>query len=170
MSGATGLVDEGECVMREIGGYFELDPGGGDTPLPNGVLLNSGRNALRHIVRMQKIKSIWVPDYTCPVVWDALKAERCELRFYSIGSDMLPIEKIPRTDFILYTNYFGCCGKNVEMLAVEYPNLIVDCAQAYHAKPKGRASFCSRESDGRGAAEISAFWPGGRSSEVFPSG
>ena len=129
--------------MAEIGGYFELDPGGGNTPLPNGVLLNSGRNALRHIVRQLKIKSIWVPEYTCPVVWDALRAEKCELRFYSIGLDMLPTEKMPRNDFVLYTNYFGCCGKNVEMLAAEYPNLIVDCAQAYHAQPKGRASFCS---------------------------
>ena len=129
--------------MKEIGGYFELDPGSGNMPLPNGVLLNSGRNALRHIVRQLKIKSIWVPEYTCPVVWDALKAEECEFKFYSIGLDMLPTEKMPRNDFVLYTNYFGCCGKNVEMLAAEYPNLIVDCAQAYHAQPKGRASFYS---------------------------
>ena len=129
--------------MKEIGGYFELDLGGGNTPLPNGVLLNSGRNALRHIVRQLKIRSVWVPDYTCPVVWDALRAEKCELRFYSIGLDMLPTEKVPRNDFVLYTNYFGCCGKKVEMLAAEYPNLIVDCAQAYHAQPKGRASFYS---------------------------
>ena len=129
--------------MTEIGGYFELDPGGGNTPLPDGVLLNSGRNALRHIVRQLKVKSIWVSEYTCPVVWDALRAENCELKFYSIGADMLPATKLPRNDFVLYTNYFGCCGKNVEMLATEYPNLIVDCAQAYHAKPKGRASFTS---------------------------
>lgn len=129
--------------MTEIGGYFELDPGGGNTPLPDGVLLNSGRNALRHIVRKLKIKSMWVPEYTCPVVWDALKAEKCELKFYSIGKDMLPTEKFPHDDFVLYTNYFGCCGKNVDTLAAEYPNLIVDCAQAYHAQPKGRASFYS---------------------------
>ena len=129
--------------MKEIGGYFELDPGGGNMPLPDGVLLNSGRNALRHIVRQLKIKAIWVPEYTCPVVWNALKAEKCELKFYSIGKDMLPTEKFSHDDFVLYTNYFGCCGKNVGMLAAEYPNLIVDCAQAYHAQPKGRASFCS---------------------------
>ena len=134
---------DAEIVMKEIGGYFERDPGGGNTPLPNGALLNSGRNALRHIVWQLKIKSIWVPEYTCPVVWDALKAEECELKFYSIGPYMLPTVKMPRNDFVLYTNYFGCCGKNVEMLAAEYPNLIVDCAQAYHAKPKGHASFYS---------------------------
>ena len=129
--------------LSEIGGYFELDPGGGDAPLPNGVLLNSGRNALRHIVRRLKIRSIWVPDYTCPVVWNALRSEKCELRFYSVGSDMLPTEGVPRSDFVLYVNYFGCCGKDVEVLAADYPNLIVDCAQAYHAAPKGRASFSS---------------------------
>ena len=136
-------MDEGECVVKELGGYFELDQGGGDTPLPNVVLLNSGRNALRHIVRQLKVKSIWVPDYTCPVVWDAFKAEKCELKFYSVGLDMLPAERFPQNDFILCTNYFGCCGKNVEQLASEHPNLIVDCAQAYHANPKGRASFSS---------------------------
>lgn len=129
--------------MKEIGGYFELDPGGGNAPLPDGVLLNSGSNALRHIVRQLKIKLIWVPDYTCHVVWDALRAENCELKFYSLGLDMLPTEKLPRNDFVLYANYFGCCGKKVEMLAAEYPNLIVDCAQAYHAAPKGRALFRS---------------------------
>lgn len=85
--------------MKEIGGYFELDPGGGNTPLQNGVLLNSGRNALRHIVRQLKIKSMWVPEYTCPVVWDALKAEKCELKFYSIGADMLPTKKLVHRSF-----------------------------------------------------------------------
>ena len=129
--------------MREIGGYFELDPGGGDTLLPRGILLNSGRNALRHIVRQLKVKSIWVPEYTCPVVWEALKAEQCELKFYSVGMNMLPAARLPRNDFVLYTNYFGCCGKNVEVLAAEYPNLIVDCAQAYFAFPKGMTSFSS---------------------------
>lgn len=136
-------MDEGCGIVKEIGGYFELDPGGGETPLPRGVLLNSGRNALRHIVRQLKIKSIWVPEYTCPVVWEALKADRCELKFYSVGVNMLPTAELPRNDFILYPNYFGCCGKNVELLAAEYPNLIVDCAQAYYAKPKGLASFSS---------------------------
>ena len=29
MSGETGFVDEGECVVREIGGYFELECGHG---------------------------------------------------------------------------------------------------------------------------------------------
>ena len=124
--------------VKAIGGYFELDGGGGASPLPDGVLLNSGRNALRHIIRKLGVKHIYVPYYTCPVVWDALKAEG-----YEIGADLKPRTIFTRNDFVLYTNYFGCCGGIVDELAADYPNLIVDCAQAYYAHPKGRASFSS---------------------------
>ena len=128
---------------RAIGGYFELDGGGGTSALPDGVLLNSGRNALRHIVRKLGIRSIHVPYYICPVVADALKAEGCEIDRYSLGDDMFPGRTFPVDDFVLYVNYFGVCGRKVDMLAQLYPNLIVDCAQAYFARPKGRTSFAS---------------------------
>ena len=57
MFGEVRHVDEGECVVKEIGGYFELDPGGGDTPLPNCMLLISGRNVLRAFSFVVKITS-----------------------------------------------------------------------------------------------------------------
>ena len=128
---------------QAIGGYFELDGGGGTSPLPDGVLLNSGRNALRHVVRKLGVKRILVPYYTCSVVWDALKAEGCELEFYEIGADFKPRTIFSQNDFVLYTNYFGCCGGIVDELVEDCSNLIVDCAQAYYASPKGRASFSS---------------------------
>ena len=128
---------------QAIGGYFELDSGTGQSHLPDGVLLNSGRNALRHIVRMIGITHIHVPYYICPVVVDALVAEGCEVERYALSDDMLPAQTFPQEDYVLYVNYFGVCGRNVDRLAAQYPNLIVDCAQAYFAHPKGRASFSS---------------------------
>ena len=128
---------------RAIGGYFELDSGRGVSALPDGVLLNSGRNALRHIVRKLGIRSIHIPHYICPVVADALAAEGCDMDRYSLDDDMFPDRTFPVDDFVLYVNYFGVCGRKVDMLAQLYPNLIVDCAQAYFARPKGRASFSS---------------------------
>jgi len=128
---------------KAIGGYFELDAGQGHSMLPDGVLLNSGRNALRYIVCKLGIKRIQAPYYTCPVVWEALALEKCQVEFYEIGLDFRPKKLFAREDFILYTNYFGCCGGIVDELATDYPNLIVDCAQAYYANPKGRASFSS---------------------------
>lgn len=126
-----------------IGGYFSMDPGTGASALPNGVLLNSGRNALRHIVRALGIQRIHMPYYICPVVADALNAEGCEILRYALSDDMLPAEIFPQGDYVLYVNYFGVCGQKVDYLASQYPNLIVDCAQAYFAKPKGLASFSS---------------------------
>ena len=128
---------------RAIGGYFELDPGTGRSPLPDGVLLNSGRNALRHIVRKLGVKLIHVPHYICPVVADALEAERCRIERYALSDGMMPAGTLPVDDFVLYVNYFGVCGQKVDRLASRHPNLIVDCAQAYFAVPKGRAAFAS---------------------------
>ena len=128
---------------RAIGGYFELDQGLGHAELPEGVLLDSGRNALRHIVRKLKIRSMHIPHYICPVVAKALESEGCEIDRYSLDENMFPDRAFPLEDFVLYVNYFGVCGGKVDALARLYPNLIVDCAQAYLARPKGRASFSS---------------------------
>ena len=60
----------GKSGMKEIGGYFELERGP-FKPYHDGVYLNSGRNALRYIVRKLGIHKIHVPYYTCPVVFEA---------------------------------------------------------------------------------------------------
>ena len=130
-------------IDRSIGGYFEMDSGAGVSDLPLGILLNSGRNALRHIVRMLGIKKLHVPYYICPVVIEALEDENCEIDRYLLTDDMLPSTKFSKKDYVLYVNYFGVCGRKVDCLAMQYSNLIVDCAQAYYANPKGLASFSS---------------------------
>jgi len=128
--------------MREIGGYFELERGP-YAPLHGGVLLNSGRSALRLIVRLLKITRIHVPYYTCPVVHEALKAERCVVDHYELDKLFMPSKPFRKDDFILANDYFGLKGGNIAQLASEYPNLIVDNAQSYFANPLGRAAFYS---------------------------
>lgn len=109
----------------------------------NGVYLNSARNALRYIIRAYGIKTMRVPAYTCPVVWDAIGAENCEIRFYDIDDGFMPVHGCGKDDFILYNNWFGVCGKQVEAMAECHPNLIVDNAQAFYSAPKGLACFYS---------------------------
>ncbi len=109
----------------------------------NGVYLNSARNALRYIIRVYGIKTMRVPAYTCPVVWDAIGAENCEIRFYDIDDGFMPVHGCGKDDFILYNNWFGVCGKQVEAMAECHPNLIVDNAQAFYSAPKGLACFYS---------------------------
>ena len=128
--------------MKEIGGYFELECG--HNPLYHkGVYLNSGRNALRYIIRKLGIRKLHIPYYTCPVVNQAIEAEGCQIEQYELDADFMPARDFPLNDFVVYNNYFGVCGKKVSELSARYPNLIVDNAQAFYSRQIGRAAFYS---------------------------
>ena len=128
---------------KEIGGYMELESYGAATYHKGSVLLNSGRNALKYIIRAYDIKKLFIPYYTCPVVWEVVKEESCELLFYDINSDFMPTQKLPEGAFILVNDYFGVCSENIDKLADLYENMIVDNAQSFYSKPKGIGSFYS---------------------------
>lgn len=130
-------------LFKEIGGYFELETAVGKEFYPDAIALNSARNCLRYVIRAYGIKEIYVPYYTCEVIFQAAKSENCELKFYHINENFLPTQEFKKDDFILYTNYFGVCAKNVKYLSKKYPNLIVDNAQAFYMPKSGLASFYS---------------------------
>ncbi|MDR3243998.1 MAG: hypothetical protein LBT79_04540 [Elusimicrobiota bacterium] len=130
--------------MKEIGGYFGLERGNNsDFYHKNPILLNSARNALRYIVKAYRIKKIFIPYYTCPFVFDALKSERCNIERYDIDKNCMPIARFHKDAFIVYNNYFGVFGNNVKELAKIYRNLIVDNAHSFYSMPRGLASFYS---------------------------
>lgn len=107
------------------------------------IKLNLARNCLKYLIQVYAIRRIYLPYYTCPVVWNSAREENCEVKFYHIDKDFLPTEKFEENDFILYTNYFGINFKNCKNLAKKYPNLIVDNSHSFFCKPLGLASFNS---------------------------
>jgi selenocysteine lyase/cysteine desulfurase len=130
-------------LYKEIGGYFEFETYGAEPFHPNAILLNSARNALRYVVRAYGIETLNVPYYTCPVVWDAIESENCEIVFYDIDEDFLPGQEFDSSAYILVNNYFGICDGNIVKLSKRYTNLIVDNAQSFFSKPLSLASFYS---------------------------
>jgi len=129
--------------FKEIGGYFELETEEKKEFYPDAIALNSARNCLRYLIKTYDIKKIQIPYYTCNVVWQAARSENCKIKFYHIDENFLPTTEFEKNDFVLYTNYFGVCAKNVELLNKKYPNLIVDNAQAFYMPNLGFASFYS---------------------------
>ena len=127
-------------MSKAIGGYFELElPDRGRFLHDDGVLLNSGRNALEYVLRaLPEVKHIWLPYYTCDVVLEPVKKLKVPFTFYHIN-DKLEIEspiELKTGEYLLYTNYFGIKDIYVEYLAGEYgAHLIVDNAQAWYAEP-----------------------------------
>ncbi len=127
--------------MQAIGGYFELADyeAGKSFPHQEGVLLNTGRNALEYILRcLGDVKGIYLPYYTCEVVLEPLKKLHISWFFYHINAKFEMVEDIQPNEgeYIIANNYYGIKDAYIQTLANKYGDqLIVDCAQALFAKP-----------------------------------
>lgn len=127
--------------MEAIGGYFELADlvEEGRFPHNDGVLLNTGRNALEYILRsIGKVKRVYLPYYTCEVVREPLEKLLIPYTYYHINQQFEIVDDIqPKQDeYIIANNYFGIKDAYIQKLADKYSDkLIVDCAQAFFAKP-----------------------------------
>ena len=126
--------------MKSIGGYFEIaDYEEGVFPHQNGILLNTGRNALEYILRsIGDVKGIYLPYYTCEVVLEPLKKLCIPWTFYHINARFEIDDDInpQKGEYIIANNYYGIKDAYIQQLAEKYgENLIVDCAQALFAKP-----------------------------------
>lgn len=126
--------------MREIGGYFELEIPiiNKDYTHSNGILLNSGRNALKYILISlgDNLKKVYLPYYTCEVVLEPIINLGIDYEFYPIN-ERLEIENPPilrEGDYIIVNNYFGIKDNYIKLVSESYKEkLIVDQAQAWFA-------------------------------------
>lgn len=130
-------------MTKPIGGFFEMACGTSSQYHDGAIALNSARNALRYVIRAYNIREMYVPYYTCPVVWDAIMSEGCNIIPYDIDDTFVPNCDFPDNAFILYNNYFGVCGKIVLELSKKYKNLIIDNAQAFFAPHHALATIYS---------------------------
>ncbi|MBO7616706.1 MAG: hypothetical protein J6T22_05830 [Bacteroidales bacterium] len=131
--------------MNAIGGYFELElPEHGRFPHEDGVLLNSGRNALEYVLQaLGDVNHVFVPYYTCDVVLEPLVKLGIPYTFYSINQN-LELKEWPTLqsgEYLIFNNYFGIKDEYVVKLAKRYGSqLIVDNAQAWFTDPIGGVS------------------------------
>lgn len=125
-------------TMNEpIGGYFELELSRGREFHQNAIKLNSARHSLEYIIIVNNIQEIWLPHYSCDVLWEPCIRHQVNIRYYSIN-DHLEIDRsmmIPSDAYVVYTNYFGVKDVYVHSISKVYKNLIVDNAQAFFSLP-----------------------------------
>ncbi len=139
--------------IKPIGGYFELANYEAEHPFPlqEGVLLNTGRNALEYILKsIPDIKKVYLPYYTCEVVLEPLKRNYISFSFYCINNKFEIAEDIRLADgeYLIANNYFGLKDSYILELAKKYGNrLIVDNAQALFAPvlPNIKAFYSTRK-------------------------
>ncbi len=119
--------------MKAIGGYFELELNKGNEIHHNCIRLNCGTNCLEYILRAKKYRRIHLPYFTCEAIPDRCKALGIEIEYYHVDINLDPILEVKNTPAaaVLYTNYFGIKNSVAKGLQHQYPNLIIDNAQAF---------------------------------------
>ncbi len=126
--------------MKEIGGYFELElqRRNNEFPHANCPAFNSGRHALEFILRQlgDKVKTVYIPYFTCDVIIEPLQRLGIEYKFYHINEN-LEIANIPnlnKNEYLIANNYFGIKDSYAEVLFQKLGSkLIIDNAQALFA-------------------------------------
>lgn len=123
--------------MDAIGGYFELELRRGAHYHKDAIWLNSGRNGFEYILRARGYNKVYMPYYTCQVMFDTATEIGVEIAYYMINEQLEPITlpELQHGEAFLYTNYYGLKQECVRKLAKHYGDrLIVDNAQAFYAE------------------------------------
>lgn len=123
--------------LKAIGGYFNLQLPALEEYHPSLIKLNTGRNALEYILKVNGYSCIYIPYFTCEVILEPIKKLGIQYHFYTLDKNLDPIIdfEIEANECFLYTNYFGIKQLTVNNLAKMDMNLIVDNSQAFFLKP-----------------------------------
>lgn len=124
--------------MKEIGGYFELElpVGNADFLHSDGIMLNSGRNALKFILNNIKgVNKVWVPDYTCFSIRKVMDDLGMCYEIYPVD-ETLQLKYLPvlsDNEYIIINNYFGIKDEYVAKIRLHYGSQsIIDNTQAWY--------------------------------------
>ncbi len=121
-----------------IGGFFEFELDHGAHYHQNAVHLNLGRSCLEYIIRSADYKTIYVPQYTCGVLFDTLSTLDIQVKRYPVNEKLeidLDVNLIPADALFMYTNYFGLKDPYILSISKRIKNLIIDNCQAFFSKP-----------------------------------
>ena len=130
------IVKDG-VILREIGGYIELDTYMLPMLHDNGISLNCGRNALAYILLAKNIKRLLIPYFLCDSVYQVCLKYNVEVDYYHICDTFFPQNvNIKDGEWIYIVNYYGQLSEdNIKMMQKQYNRIIIDNAQAYFMKP-----------------------------------
>lgn len=125
---------------------FEIPPAR-PLELPHGAqLVNTGRNALRLLVRQHGARRVHLPMLGCGVLGDALAADGVEVAWYRIGCDLRPLQlPAPRPrELVVLCDLFGVTGDDVGVLAEAHAATVLDLTHSVlDPRPGDRPWFAS---------------------------
>lgn len=124
-------------IVKEIGGYIELEHYTGKMLHEGAIALNCGRNALAYLIKARKIKKIALPYFLCDSVINICKQYDVEVSYYHIGENFLPQKvELMEDEWLYLVDFYGQLSKDdIRRICDTYQRVIVDYAQAYFEMP-----------------------------------
>lgn len=125
-------------MMKEIGGYIELDTYHLPMLHEGAIALNCGRNALAYLFKSRGIRKLKVPYFICDSVLNVCDREGVGKDYYHIDSQFRPMPDLSLADdeWLYLVNYYGQLkDKEISRYVYEYKRVIVDQAQGFFEKP-----------------------------------
>ena len=119
--------------MKEIGGYFELEQYNGCEYYSNALAVNCGRNAAVLLAELRGYKKIYLPDYMCSSVKQALIKNSIDFELYPVDDALSPVfdRTLSDNEAIYIVNYYGQFRDDICGFRKKWKNIIVDNAQDF---------------------------------------
>ncbi|MDD4187151.1 MAG: hypothetical protein PHX04_00010 [Bacilli bacterium] len=116
--------------MKEIGGHFIFERFSYNQYHETNLLLSSGRNCLRYIIKERNIRTIYLPYFLCETLLDVCLKEDIEVKFYHVDEKLHPIinaNELSENEFVYIVNYYGLFStETLEQIKKKYKNIIID--------------------------------------------
>ena len=116
--------------MEEIGCHFKFEKIVGNHYHDTNLLLSSGRNCLRYIIKERKISTLFLPYFLCESLSEVANLENVNIFYYHVDERFMPvgINRNPLNDetYIYIVNYYGMLANSLKELINFYKYVIVD--------------------------------------------
>lgn len=127
---------ETESVARpeSIGAHFSLGYRRNPSVFTDGWCYASARSGLFAVLSACRPKLLHVPNFICPVVFDACEAACVPIRKYRMNSLLTPeLPSLRAGEIVLVANYFGLSEELVKKVVVAFGSerVIIDSAQGF---------------------------------------
>lgn len=101
------------------------------------IFLFNGRSAIFSIIDILKPEKVWLPDYLCETVLDAVNETNTKINYYNINNHLLFnnidwVEGVNKTDLVILIEYFGfpVDANIIKKIKKRNATILLDAAQS----------------------------------------
>lgn len=116
--------------MEEIGCHFKFEKIIGNVYHNTDLLLSSGRNCLKYIIKERGITTLFLPYFLCESLSEVSLSENVNIIYYHIDNNFMPIgideSELNNKTYLYFVNYYGLFRDQIPELIDRYKYVIVD--------------------------------------------